>query len=102
MRSISQLRRSLNEIDTFFVDDLQLETIEDWNKRNSNKSRNLNNSIENQQPEITNRKAETNELIENKNELIEKLSLAANSSEELNKRVGKLFFVYLKKLTKKN
>lgn len=80
VRSISQLRRSLNEIDTFFVDDLQLETIEDWNKRNSNKSTSISSSIKPTGSKQLNDKS----LIE-KDELIERLSLAASSSEELNK-----------------
>ena len=80
VRSISQLRRSLNEIDTFFVDDLQLETIEDWNKRNSNKSINISSSMK----QLAGSKLDDKNLIE-KDELIERLSLAASSSEELNK-----------------
>lgn len=88
VRSISQLRRSLNEIDTFFVDDLQLETIEDWNKLNSNKSTNLNSSMK-----PTGSRLDDKSLSE-KDELIERLSLAASSSEELNKgKNGRLLFV---------
>ena len=88
------MRRSLNEIDTFFVDDLQLETIEDWNKRNSNKSKrsnkltnlNENSAIE---QDTDDNKVEK-QLNENKDELIERLSLAA--STELNKKNGKSNF----------
>lgn len=79
VRSISQLRRSLNEIDTFFVDDLQLETIEDWNKLNSNKPTGISSSMK-----PTGSRPDEKSLNE-KDELIERLSLAASSSEELNK-----------------
>lgn len=85
VRSISQLRRSLSEIDTFFVDDLQLETLDDWNKRNtdvrnksnmSNKNQNENSNLK---PEMADKNTPTS-----KDELIERLSLAA--SEELSKK----------------
>lgn len=67
------------DLDTFYVDDLQLETIEDWTKRNSNKSTSISSLMK-----PTGSRLDDKSLSE-KDELIERLSLAASSSEELNK-----------------